>query len=197
MYSYTNAGLATKKRLDVYRGVNTATLDSNYSYDNEGKMTGLQYPAGGSPKALGYDAMGRLQYFGEANLSVYYASNAQYNASAQLTSFVYGPSQAWTETRTYNTLGQMTRMTIPTIIDSEYTFHATQNNGRITKYKDHITGEEVKGGGGDVVQYQTFTASVPRIGLFLAPLKIWEPNNRGPNGQMFGVLGIKMEREVV
>jgi len=69
------------------------------------------------------------------------ASAAAYNAAGQLTSLTYGPS--WTETRTYNTLGQMTRMTIPSTIDFEYTFHATQNNGRITKYKDHISGEEV------------------------------------------------------
>jgi YD repeat-containing protein len=37
----------------------------------------------------------------------------------------------------------MTRMTIPNVIDFEYTFSASANNGRITKYKDWITGEEV------------------------------------------------------
>jgi YD repeat-containing protein len=51
MYSYTSGGLPVKKRMDLYRSVNTLTMDSAYTYDNEGKMTGITYPWG-SPKGV-------------------------------------------------------------------------------------------------------------------------------------------------
>ena len=62
-----------------------------------------------------------------------------------MTSLTFGPSgvSSWIETRQYNTLGQMTRITIPGAIDYKYTFPTRANNGRITKVKDWITGEEV------------------------------------------------------
>jgi RHS repeat-associated protein len=47
------------------------------------------------------------------------------------------------ETRGYNTLGQLTRITVPGVADLEYRYAAGQNNGRITQMKDWISGEEV------------------------------------------------------
>ncbi|MEO5924828.1 MAG: RHS repeat-associated core domain-containing protein [Bryobacteraceae bacterium] len=53
------------------------------------------------------------------------------------------------EARSYNTLYQLTRLTdTPTgggsaTIDFEYTFPSTTNNGKISKMKDWVTGEEV------------------------------------------------------
>jgi RHS repeat-associated protein len=87
--------------------------------------------------------MGRLLSLTNVTTNTTFANGATYNAASQLTGLNYGPSLGWAETRTYNTLGQMTRITVPTVMDMEYTFHATQNNGRITKQKDWISGEEV------------------------------------------------------
>ena len=53
------------------------------------------------------------------------ASGAQYNAAGQMTQFTFGPSLGWTETNTFNVLGQLTRRTIPSVIDFEYSFSAT------------------------------------------------------------------------
>ncbi len=54
------------------------------------------------------------------------------------------------QTHAYNTLYQLTRMTTVregggggTIMDMEYRFSATQNNGKITQHKDWVSGEEV------------------------------------------------------
>ncbi len=49
-----------------------------------------------------------------------------------------------TETRQYNSLGQMTRLTIPGQIDREYRFSATANDGKATSQKDYVTGEELE-----------------------------------------------------
>jgi YD repeat-containing protein len=44
MYSYSSAGLPTKKRLDLTRGVNTVTMDTSNTYNNEGQLTNFTYP---------------------------------------------------------------------------------------------------------------------------------------------------------
>jgi YD repeat-containing protein len=70
-------------------------------------------------------------------------SNVGYNAAGQMT------SMSWlgkTETRTYNTLNQLTRQTVTgsgPLMDVEYRYSATQNNGRITHQKDWVVNEEV------------------------------------------------------
>ena len=67
-------------------------------------------------------------------------SGAQYNVAGQLTQM----SVAWEGTRTfnYNTLGQLTRQTSPGV-DLEYVFPSTDNDGRLWKKKDWLSGEEV------------------------------------------------------
>jgi hypothetical protein len=50
------------------------------------------------------------------------------------------------ETRTYNSLLQLTRMTATngsTLMDMQYNYSATQNNGRIASSNDYVTGENV------------------------------------------------------
>ena len=52
------------------------------------------------------------------------------------------------ETRTYNSLLQLTRMTAhpgggANVMDMQYNYSATQNNGRITSSNDYVTGENV------------------------------------------------------
>mgnify|MGYP001571845875 FL=1 len=64
MLSYTAAGLVTKKRLRLTRAVNSADLDPVYAYDNEGTVTSMQYPQGGTYN-YSYDTMGRLKGMNE------------------------------------------------------------------------------------------------------------------------------------
>jgi RHS repeat-associated protein len=52
-------------------------------------------------------------------------------------------SSYFTETRQYNILQQLTRLTVPGVMDHEYRFSATQNDGRITQRKDWVSGEEI------------------------------------------------------
>jgi RHS repeat-associated protein len=164
MYSYSSGGLSLKKKLGVSRGVNEPALEGVYTYDNEGKMTAQSYPLGGGTYTYSFDSMGRPASLSDGTANV--ASGAAYNTASQLTSLTYGTGgTSWTESRTYNILGQMTRMTIPSIIDYEYTFSASANNGRITKYKDHITGEEVNYAYDSLNRLITASTTGPEWGL--------------------------------
>ena len=62
-------------------------------------------------------------------------ATAAYGSAGELTS-LNG------DTRTYNTLGQLTRISGGGI-DLEYVYTAGQNNGRITQQIDHVSGEQV------------------------------------------------------
>ena len=143
MYAYNSPGSALKKKLLVSRGVNEPALESTYTYNNEGQMVSTTYPLAGATYTYTFDSIGRPLSLSDGSTNV--ASAAAYNAASQLTSLTFGPggNTPWIETRQYNTLGQMTRMTISSVIDYQYTFPTSTNNGRITKVKDWITGEEV------------------------------------------------------
>ena len=64
MYSYTAAGLITKKRLRLTRAVNSADLDAVHWYDNERRVTSMRYPQGGTYNCS-YDTLGRLSGMNE------------------------------------------------------------------------------------------------------------------------------------
>ena len=67
-------------------------------------------------------------------------SGVSFNAFGSLT----GLTQLGTsEARTYNILGQMTRMTKGSSIDVEYRFSSTANDGKIVSQKNWQTGEDV------------------------------------------------------
>jgi RHS repeat-associated protein len=150
MFSYTAAGNVTKKRLDYqYQNDPAATLQSNYTYDNEGARTSMTYPSShdgnlqpqpGRTFTYSYDAMHRLSGMTEQGTQTSWVSGVSYNAAGQMTQMT-GP--AGVETRQYNVLGQLTRITVPGVVDFEYVFSGTANNGRITRAKDYITGEDV------------------------------------------------------
>jgi RHS repeat-associated protein len=119
-------------------------LDATYTWDNEGRMTapngapGIDWSA--PTHNYQYDAMGRLNgttwsepvQFGAYN----YSASATYGVAGQMTSFNG-------DTRTYNNLLQLTRIQSGTALDIEYFYAAGQNNGRITRQLDRITGEDV------------------------------------------------------
>ena len=102
-------------------------------------MTSQSYPAqdyltAGPQYGYQFDAMGRTNGMTGPpwNLTI---ATAAYGPAGELTS-LNG------DTRTYNTLGQLTRISGGGI-DLEYVYTAGQNNGRITQQIDHVSGEQV------------------------------------------------------
>ena len=96
----------------------------------------------GEQYTWGYDAMARLnsiQQTSPAKVSV--ISGISYNAANQMTQINYGTGRV--QTRTYNARLQMTRMTVVGVMDLEYRYSATLNNGQITSIENYLTGEEV------------------------------------------------------
>ena len=130
-YSYNQAGRVTAQRLTVAPGQPRppVDLDALYEWDNEGRMTKLTYPGGDLVHNYGFDSMGRLNKLNGATIAVY-------GVAGELTSFNG-------DTRTYNSLFQLTRINAGTSMDIEYNYTAGSNNGRITSSLDHVTGENV------------------------------------------------------
>jgi len=147
MYSYYGPGQVYAKRLRVTRANSlnetlTADLNGSWTYNNEGRLKGINYP--GDPNAspgpasytYSYDGMGRLAGMTETapyNLPV--LSGVTYNASGQMT-------QMGSETRSYNIMGQLTNIHSGSL-NITYNYSATQNNGKITSQVDNLTGEQV------------------------------------------------------
>jgi RHS repeat-associated protein len=163
MYSYTPAGLATKKRLRINRytlppGYPSSwvayALDATYAYDSEGHMTSLTYPSAqiwngnslvpqpgtGITFTYGYDLMGRpYSMVDNQGTPVTYVSSVQYNAAGQptVTNLVN-----YNETRQYNTRLQLTRLTVGSAMDTDYNYSATQNNSRVISTLRHLASNQ-------------------------------------------------------
>jgi RHS repeat-associated protein len=155
-YAYTQPGRVATQQMMVaapntyYNRVNFA---ASYQWDDEGRMTSLQYPTvsatgsfGNMPvnmpiAAMQYDVNGRLagmtmdQRNGQGPQPF---ASATYYATGQLYQLSYGLG---TETRTYNSLMQLTSQVLPNYLNMTYNYSATQNNGRITSSVDGVTGE--------------------------------------------------------
>ena len=64
-YGYNVAGRVTAQQLTVVPMTGyPATLNATYSWDNQGRMTALNYPRAGPQETLSYDAMGNLNTIG-------------------------------------------------------------------------------------------------------------------------------------
>ena len=154
-YSYTAAGRVTKKKLRVWRNVQqdqwtwvarSADLDDTATYDNEGRMA-----TRGTADTYHYDTLGRPDKLTRLvnGIGVDVVRDALYGPAGELTQlrvvngYLEGPLTYWTESRTYNARLQLATQTIAGVMNMEYHYSATQNNGRITSSKDWITGEEV------------------------------------------------------
>jgi RHS repeat-associated protein len=149
-FNYKVSGLVEEKGL--WAPGSAAWLSAWYSYNDEGQRTSLKYPdvydlqgqivSTGRTINSTYDSMGRLASIRDPGLGggTDMVSGALYNAAGQLTQMTV----AWEGTRTfnYNTLGQLTRQTSPGV-DLEYIFPSTDNDGRLWKKKDWLSGEEV------------------------------------------------------
>src|SRR5262249_4301537 len=107
-----------------------------------------------------YDTMARPIKLTDYSLPVEWVNNVQYGPGNELRQMSYGINVApsadsdpslngyYTETRAYNSRLQMTRLTTGQVgafpvLDMEYRYSATQNNGQITQQKDWVSGEEV------------------------------------------------------
>ncbi len=140
-YSYSQPGRVIKRKLRLPDQVNSQPVDfeSQYAWDNEGRMTSQSYPlqdpqTAGPQYGYQFDAMGRTSSM----------TGPPYNLTIATAAF--GPAGELTslngDTRTYNILGQLTRITGGGI-DLEYVYTAGQNNGRIAQQIDHVSGEQV------------------------------------------------------
>ena len=132
-YSYNQAGRMTAQRF----GDAERTFDTGYTWDNEGRMTQVTYPGGGPVYQMTFDAMGRVGGMTENGSSV---ASATYGVAGELAGLSYfGHS----ESRTYNSMFQMTRQTVSGMMDMEYVYTAGANNGRIGSSVDHVLNETV------------------------------------------------------
>jgi RHS repeat-associated protein len=166
LYGYTTAGRVARQRMQLGTGTTFVNLDATYEWDNEGKMTSMVPPGGGigggTPnKYLNfYDPFARLNGMTETSCltqtvtqmaPVYPCTSmgssvatAAYGPAGETTALTY---DGFSESRTYNSLLQLTRMTATgsgqTVMDMQYTFSGTQNNGRITQSTDGVSAETV------------------------------------------------------
>ena len=154
-YSYNTAGRVTQQNLQTQISFPDAnwntvsyptSLTASYGWDNEGRMTSTQSPAG--TYNYSFDAMGRLGGMTDGNSNL--VASATYGLTGQVSSFWM--SNGTTDTRTYNSLMQMTRQTVTelvggwsnvTLMDMEYRYTAGQNNEQIAQSKDWVTLEEL------------------------------------------------------
>ncbi len=156
-YTYTNAGLPLTKALTWPSTSGAGILTLTAEYDNEGRRTSLRYPThytsgtyganNGRKLIYGFDSVGRLstvnQETGGALISA-----INYNAASQVTSW----TRAWdtnpsaSETFDFNAAGQLTRQKLlnpSTLVDVEYRYSASNNDGRLWQRKNWVSGEEV------------------------------------------------------
>jgi RHS repeat-associated protein len=131
--------------------VKTLNMDAIYAYDSEGKNTSVAYPTtyawngttlvptAGPTYTYSFDAMDRATGLKDQNNNVA-VSGVTYNAANQyLTVNYFGAN----ETRTYNSMNQMTHLSIPGSLDISYNFVSGADNGKIGSQKDNISGETV------------------------------------------------------
>ncbi|MBY0375183.1 MAG: RHS repeat-associated core domain-containing protein, partial [Bryobacteraceae bacterium] len=157
-YNYTRGGLIDAKRLLTERTfdqtfqIAAGSLTALWSYDTEGRMATEYLPY--DPKSIPtapyylyeYDAMGRPAKLRQNSLTgTELVNNVTYSPAGEVKSLSY---DGYTETRTYNQRLQMTRLQVgavpqPNVLDLEYVFDATQNDGRVKSLKNWVSGEQV------------------------------------------------------
>ena len=167
MYSYTGTGangtgLPSAKRLQVnepanatigshnYSGTATANLDTKFTYNTEGKMISMSYPATGLSNApvagpsynYSYDSMYRLSGMTISGGGTM-VSGVSYNAANQLLTINYGTA----ETRTYNALNQLVTLSAQngatTVENLTYNYPSGANNGKLSSMYNAVSGETI------------------------------------------------------
>ena len=157
MYNYSQPGGKIGKRLRLQRTLEighaapTATnldFNSTYVYDTEGRMTTVQYPGSGPTSApvtgpnLGwaFDSMGRVNTMTDLAANSTIISGATYGPSNELLTM----SGQLNESRSYNSMLQLTSLASGSTVSMIYAYSSAQNNGKITSQTDAISGETVQ-----------------------------------------------------
>jgi RHS repeat-associated protein len=135
MYSYTQAGQVAGKRLRVAQGSVYADLNGSWSYDNEGRVTSVTYPAasggGGQTYTYGFDANGRLNTMVSGGTGI--ISGATYGPAGELLTM----SGTVSESRSYNSRLQLTSFNGVTFS------YPAANNGKIESQTNAVSGEQI------------------------------------------------------
>jgi YD repeat-containing protein len=147
MFNYDVPGNTLGKRLRLIRGSAQGDLNGSWTYDSYGKMTGVTYPqwtnasqtVPGSNYTSTFDTMMRPNKLHNYLANTDVISAVTYGVANEELSL----SGILNETRTYNTLFQLTRITVPGALDIQYAYSATQNNTKLTSQTDVISGEQV------------------------------------------------------
>ena len=168
MYSYTQAGLPADKRLQAnqlvaYNDINnhlqhqtvTANLDSTYTYNDEGQVTGMTYPStigvlnvvtAGASYNYSYDSMNRLGGMTSGSTTV--VNGVSYDAANRLLGMTFN---SLSESRSYNVLGQLTNINVQNLgypygtaenLTYNYPTGGT-NNGKVSSMYNAVSGETV------------------------------------------------------
>jgi RHS repeat-associated protein len=164
LYSYNTAGRVTSQQMAVQAPANGGqgpqlntwlTFTANYQWDNEGRMTSLQYPTVSLPDNPPWETSFSLQtaaYQYDINGRMTGMTWDSGNGPQPYASATYGPAgEVWTlsyaagmETRRYNSLLQLTSQSVPGYLNMTYNYSTpgqSNNNGRIVGSVDGITGE--------------------------------------------------------
>jgi RHS repeat-associated protein len=153
MYGYTQAGSVSGKRLQPNESLNGSSsasrnLDAIYTYNNEGKVSSVNYPTTwsstgsttGPTYTYAFDSMWRPSTLTDQNSNVD-VNGVTYNAANQLLSITYF-GQA--ESRQYNSLAQLIQLTAGvTSVNYSYNFPTGTNNGKISSAYNAVTGETI------------------------------------------------------
>ncbi|MEQ1884082.1 MAG: RHS repeat-associated core domain-containing protein [Bryobacteraceae bacterium] len=148
-YKYNAAGNMLGKRVKLTRGSATGTLTASFTYDNEGRPTQVQYPAWtcsgcsqvvGSKYNFAYDTLGRLNTMTNGYTSASVISGVTYGVANEIQAI----SGILNETRQYSSTFQLTRITVPSVLDIQYAYpSAGSNNGKLASQTDVLSGEQV------------------------------------------------------
>jgi len=153
---HNTSGAVTSKTLQIKRtnltgGAMTAQLQKSWTYDSEGRLRGNGTPAWGptgstttgSSYSIGYDAWGRANTLTDTVNSTTLISGVSYGVANETLGVTSGNAAVYSHTMQYNSMLQLTRLTVGSVLDYEYHFSSTQNNGKIDYDKDWLTGERV------------------------------------------------------
>ncbi|MFN7995973.1 MAG: hypothetical protein U0Q18_20345 [Bryobacteraceae bacterium] len=162
LYGYTPAGLMTMKKTSIAFPSLSVSGTLNYTYDGEGKPVSVSYPAVWTTNDQGYyvqvpgpvydytyDTMGRPAGMTDDGTSATIVDQVQYGPANELLQMRNSPPNLGTRVDTfqYNALLQLTRNTSTTdgstVLDLQYSYSTTQNNGKITQSQNFLTGETV------------------------------------------------------
>jgi RHS repeat-associated protein len=153
-YSYNQAGAQDQKTLKVTRGTASGSLMAYWNHDSEGRLSGVTYPSwtscsscstvNGSHYTFAYDTMGRLNTMTDAVNTHTLVSGTTYGVANEILQMTSGyTTGVSSETHAYNGMFQLTQLTVASALNIQYTYSATQNNGKITSQSDLISGEQL------------------------------------------------------